>query len=53
MTEPSQNPPEIPRADESKTGLPILRSWGAVYLFVTGVFITYVVILTILTRLYR
>lgn len=53
MSERQKNPSEISGPDESKTGLPILRSWSAVYAFVTAVFIAYAVFLTLLTRLYR
>lgn len=53
MSEPSQNSPEVPRVDENETGLPFLRSWRSVYVAVTLVFIAYVVILTLLPRVYR
>lgn len=36
--------------DDDVTGLPGLRSWTAVYLFVVAVFIAYVVLLTALSR---
>jgi hypothetical protein len=36
--------------DDSGTGLPGLRSWPAVYLFVLGVFVLWIVALTVLTR---
>ena len=32
------------------TSLPVLRSWRSVYVFVTGVFIVWVVLLTLLQR---
>ena len=38
--------------DETKTGLPGLTSWKAVYLLVTSVFILYAVLLTVLSRMY-
>jgi hypothetical protein len=40
--------PEPERNDEV-TGLPGLRTWRAVYLFVLGTFIVWVVLLTVLT----
>jgi hypothetical protein len=39
-------------ADET-TGIPFLSSWRAVYGFVLGAFIFWVVILTVLTKLYK
>ena len=40
-----------PHPDEEKaTGLPGLRSWRSVYLFVLGCFVTYVSALAILSR---
>ena len=44
------NPPSEPN-DES-TGLPGLRSWRAVYLFVLGVFVLWIGLLTVLTEMY-
>lgn len=38
--------------DESSTGLPFLRSWRAVYLFVVACFVCWVVILAILPRVF-
>lgn len=40
-----------PPADES-TGLPGLRSWRAVYVFVLGVFVVWVGLLAWLTEVY-
>ncbi len=39
-----------PEPDDSDTGLPVLRSWRAVYLFVLGCFATYVTALAIFGR---
>lgn len=36
--------------DDRLTGLPLLRGWPAVYLFVLGVFVLWVVLLTLFTR---
>jgi hypothetical protein len=36
--------------DDEKTGLPGLRSWAQVYLFVLGVLVAWVGLLTLLTR---
>ena len=41
-----------PSLSDDSTGLPGLRSWRAVYLVVTGIFIAWVVLLTVLTKLY-
>jgi len=38
--------------DERSTGLPLLRNWRAVYLFVVACFICWVVILAILPRVF-
>lgn len=38
--------------DDNLTGLPLLRTWGSVYLFVLGVFAAYVVLLLALTKHY-
>jgi hypothetical protein len=50
MNEPSatQNVP----LDERTTGLPLLRSWRGVYWFVLAIFVTWVVLLTALSRAY-
>lgn len=53
MSDPTQIPSQPSAPDENQTGLPLLRAWWAVYLFVTAVFIAYAVVLTILTRMYR
>jgi len=34
------------------TSLPLLRSWPAVYLFVTGAFVVWVFLLTVLQRMF-
>jgi hypothetical protein len=46
------NRPIPPDPDDATTGLPGFRSWRAVYLFVLGVFVLWVGLLTVLTRLY-
>jgi hypothetical protein len=43
--------PEPPR-DDRVTGLPGLRSWRAVYLFVLGSFVLWVILLAVLTGMY-
>ena len=45
---PNTDPPEGPPDDE--TGLPGLRTWPGVYLFVFAVFVAYVILLAALTR---
>jgi hypothetical protein len=40
-------------ADARTTGLPGLRSWRAVYLLVLAIFILWVVLLTILSRVFQ
>ena len=54
-TSPSENAPggRVPPAlsDES-TGLPWPRTWRGVYLAVAGIFIGWVTLLTVLTKLY-
>jgi hypothetical protein len=42
--------PEGPEDDV--TGLPVLRTWGRVYLFVILVFIIYVALLTTLSKMF-
>ena len=49
MKSGASSEPAIPKLDEG-TGLPGLRSWRAVYLFVFGCFVAYVVLLTIFSR---
>ncbi len=39
-----------PPSDDDKTGLPGLRSWRSVYIFVLGCFVTYIVLLTVFGR---
>ncbi len=41
-----------PEKNDEVTGLPGLRSWRAVYVFVLGVFVLWVGLLTVLTKLY-
>lgn len=43
--------PAAPQGDEESTGLPLLRSWKAVYLFVAGWFLVCVGLLVALTVL--
>ena len=45
------NEDRIPPEDEA-TGLPGIRRWRSVYLIVAGIFVTWVVLLTVLTKLY-
>lgn len=45
-------PPAEEPAEDAKTGLPGLRTWRAVYLFVLGCFIVWVGLLTLLTRVF-
>ncbi len=42
----------LPPADDEATGLPGLRRWRSVYLVVAGIFVTWVMLLTVLTKLY-
>ena len=49
-TDPS--PASRESAEEARTGLPGLRTWHAVYLFVLGCFIVWVGLLTLLTRMF-
>jgi hypothetical protein len=44
-----KNPPPI---DDAATGLPGLRTWRAVYVFVSCVFVVWVGLLTVLTAMY-
>ena len=46
---PSNSSPPV---DDEVTGLPGLRSWRAVYLFVLGCFVLWVVLLAALTRFF-
>ena len=39
-------------SEDEKTGLPWPRTWPGVYLFVVGVFIVWVVLLTALTMMF-
>lgn len=41
-----------PEENDETTGLPGFRSWRSVYLFVLGVFVLWVGLLTVLTELY-
>ncbi|MDB6113690.1 MAG: hypothetical protein JWQ62_635 [Lacunisphaera sp.] len=46
------NPPDPKPIDDQVTGLPGLRTWPAVYVFVLGVFVLWVGLLTVLTEMY-
>lgn len=46
----SARPPPSPSADDASTGLPALRSWRAVYIAVTAIFVVWVGLLTWLTE---
>jgi hypothetical protein len=57
MTPPAKTPTDPSPVsgepvDDAKTGLPGLRTWRAVYLFVLGCFIVWVGLLTLLTRMF-
>lgn len=39
-------------SDDSTTGLPFLRRWRDVYFFVLGVFVLWVGLLSVLTRVF-
>ena len=41
-----------PPPDNEATGLPVLRTWRAVYWVVLAVFVTTVALLTVLTRVF-
>jgi hypothetical protein len=45
-----ENTPASPDTADRRTGLPVLRTWPAVYWFVLGVFALWVALLTWLTR---
>ena len=49
MTTRSHNPKPT---DDKETGLPGLRSWRAVYLFVLGSFVFWIILLAVLTGMY-
>lgn len=38
--------------DDSDTGLPLLRTWRGVYVFVFGVFVLWIVLLTVFSRMF-
>ena len=55
IPEPSADQPQVPTppvALDEGTGLPVLRSWGRLYLFVALVFVLWVALLQALTRMY-
>jgi hypothetical protein len=41
-----------PEPNDETTGLPGLRTWRSVYFFVLGVFVLWIGLLTVLTKLY-
>jgi hypothetical protein len=45
-------PTDSNQVDDAATGLPALRTWPAVYVFVLGVFVAWVALLTVLTEAY-
>ena len=45
--------PAPPEPSDEDTGLPGFRTWRGVYLFVLGIFVAYVVLLTALTRAFQ
>jgi hypothetical protein len=46
----SANPSEPSSDNDANTGLPGLKSWRAVYLFVLGFFVLWVVVLAVWSR---
>jgi hypothetical protein len=44
--------PAMGAVDDATTGLPGLRTWTGVYLFVLGVFVVWVMLLTALTLMF-
>jgi hypothetical protein len=51
--EPTDPSPAVGKmTDDAATGLPGLRTWRAVYLFVLGCFIVWVGLLALLTRMF-
>ncbi len=55
MTAPSNasEPTEPTDGQSQDTGLPALHSWRAVYIFVGGICVFYIVLLAILTKVYQ
>jgi hypothetical protein len=43
---------QSPEPNDDSTGLPGLRRWRSVYLVVAGIFVVWVVLLTVLTESY-
>lgn len=39
--------------DDEVTGLPVLRTWGAVYRFIIVLFLVYIVLLAAFARFFR
>ena len=50
MPSAPEKTPVAPSAADHRTGVPLLRTWPAVYWFVLGVFALWVTLLTWLTR---
>jgi hypothetical protein len=49
---PADPAPVVSSTDEAATGLPGLRTWKSVYLFVLGAFVFYVVVLAVFTAMF-
>lgn len=55
MAAPDSESPIVPSSaptDDAHTGLPVLRTWRAVYLCVGGIFVLWLVLLTAFTWWY-
>ena len=50
--QPQETDDSPSRPGDDTTGLPGLQTWRGVYLFVFGMFVVYVVLLTILSRVF-
>jgi hypothetical protein len=46
------SPPQETAPDEAATGLPLLRTWPAVYLFVLAVFVLWVALMATFSRMF-
>jgi hypothetical protein len=49
MAEPTGPDPQS-RTESDSTGLPVLSTWPAVYLFVLGAFVGWIILLSLLSR---
>ena len=47
---PDSPPDSTAAVDDRATGLPLLRTWPAVYLFVLGTFVLWIILLVAVTR---